>query len=183
MICIRPLLEILYYLLLIIICEIIASKWSQQYQAKKNPSLTLKHTIYPPTKQAAVWANYRLSVAAENLSPHPPILFPPCQVCSGLLCPAVHPPASTRLWSSVMETRLATRAKVTIHNELYCSVLLSLVFAGVSAFALRLFSCGLTVFVFLLPLPCCQGVTKAVNHINDTLGPALIKSVSSSGRI
>lgn len=40
------------------------------------------------------------------------------QVCSGLLSPAVHQLASMRLWSSVMETRLATRAKVDTFEEM-----------------------------------------------------------------
>lgn len=36
---------------------------------------------------------------------------------------------------------------------------------------------GLTGFTF-----CTKGVTKAVAHINDTLGPALIQSVSTSAQ-
>lgn len=50
------------------------------------------------------------------------------QVCSGLLSPAAHQLASMRLWSSVMETRLAIRAKVDTNEEM--CFLLSLFFLG-----------------------------------------------------
>lgn len=91
-----------------------------------------------------------LSPLYMYLSLHPPVS--PFQVCSGLLCPAVHPPASTKLWSSGMETRHATRAKVNTYNETYplcfCLLSLPLILLWVFSNVVLWQKCGLTLLVF-----------------------------------
>lgn len=81
-----------------------------------------------------------------------------------------------------METRLATRAKVDNCDASH--VLRSLVSPVTAFFFFTYYENMKNENIFLVdsnvPLcPSVKGVTKAVNHINDTLGPALIQSVSA----
>lgn len=60
-----------------------------------------------------------------------------------------------------METRVGLRAKVSSRKKTVSSAQL------------------LASTFHLLDLLCFSGVLKAIGHINDTLGPALIESVST----
>lgn len=66
-----------------------------------------------------------------------------------------------------MGTRLATRAKVGHHSCTPGSLASS---SGAASFLFMSQTFAFCAF--------CSGVSKAVNHINESLGPALIKSVS-----
>lgn len=88
--------------------------------------------------------------------------------CSGLLCPVEHLPAFMKLQNSEMETRVASRAKVSSRPVILAKIL-------ASTFHLLYLKKKFLSFVLDIFL----GVLKAVGHINDTLGPALIESVSA----